>query len=471
MLLLLMLHGTTARSDALDVVIRAEMQRQHVPGVAVAVVRHGKVVKAAGYGLANVEHGVPVRDRSMFQSGSLGKQFTAAAVMLQVQDGKLALDDDIGAFFADAPATWHGITVRHLLTHTSGIPDYTDGTLDLRRDYSEDELARFAYGLDPMFAPGERWSYSNTGYVLLGIIVRKVSGSFYGDVLRERVFAPLGMSTARVISEADIVPDRVAGYRLVNGELKNQEWVAPMLNTTADGALLPERARPGCLGCGNSLRSDSRARKLGADFHAGALNSGNGYPYGFGWSVDHETGQMREHHSGSWQGFTAYISRYLEEDLSVVVLCNLEGARAGDFVERIAAVYDPALGPKILVPVADPDPALGARLAGLLDSIAEGTPQPQDFAFVAADFFSVTVADYRELLRGAGPRSRIELLERRQIGDDWVHLYRAVYGGGTFLVSLGVAPDAGLSSYPSILRSSVPDRKPDLEHRPREEQQ
>ena len=128
---------------------------------------------------------MPVTPDTIFQSGSLGKQFTAAAVMLQVEDGKLALTDSVTKFFPDAPQTWRAITVEHLLTHTSGIPDYTDGTIDYRKDYTEDELAKFAFGLKLEFPAGSRWNYSNTGYVLLGAIVRKVSGSFYGDVLRD----------------------------------------------------------------------------------------------------------------------------------------------------------------------------------------------------------------------------------------------------------------------------------------------
>ena len=240
MTLALLLTASVAGSDTLDRVdefVRAEMARQKIPGVAVAIVQKGKVVKAQGYGLANVEHQVPVRPETIFQSGSLGKQFTAAAVLSLVEEGKIALDDPVAKYLPDAPPAFRPISVRHLLTHTSGIPDYTDGTFDLRRDLTEEDLARMAFRLNLEFAPGTRWNYSNTGYVLLGIIVRKASGRFYGDVLRERVFVPLGMKTTRVISEEDIVPHRAAGYRLVKGELKNQEWVAPSLNTTADGAL------------------------------------------------------------------------------------------------------------------------------------------------------------------------------------------------------------------------------------------
>src|SRR5437762_5775327 len=226
-----------AADARVDQFVRAEMARQHIPGVAVGIVKGGAVLKAQGYGFANVEHMVPVGPETIFQSGSLGKQFTAAAVMLQVESGKLALTDPITKFFTDAPDTWKSITVRHLLTHTSGIPDYTAGAFDYRKDYTEDELARFAYPLTLEFPAGARWNYSNTGYLLLGVIVHRVSGRFYGDVLADKVFKPLGMATTRVISEEDIVPHRAAGYRLENGELKNQEWVAPSLNTTADGAL------------------------------------------------------------------------------------------------------------------------------------------------------------------------------------------------------------------------------------------
>jgi CubicO group peptidase (beta-lactamase class C family) len=224
-------------SDRIDRFVNEEMQRQHVPGVGVAVIHHGQVLKARGYGLANLELRVPVSAETLFQSGSLGKQFTATAVMLQVEDGKLALSDPLTKFFPDAPVSWQKITVRNLLTHTSGIPDYVEGMLDMRKDYTEDDLAKFAFGLPLEFPAGSRWNYSNTGYVLLGIIVHKVSGSFYGDVLVTRVFKPLGMTTARVINEADIIPNRAAGYQLEQGAVKNQDWVAPKLNTTADGSL------------------------------------------------------------------------------------------------------------------------------------------------------------------------------------------------------------------------------------------
>ena len=343
LLLMLALAPLHARQgDWIDAIVRDVMAAQRVPGMAVAVIRRGEIVTSQGYGLANVEHNVPVTPQTIFQSGSLGKQFTATAIMLQVQDGTLSLTDPLAKFFT-GPDTWRTITVRHLLTHTSGIPDYNDGQLDYRKDYTEDELVKFAATLPLDFAPGAEWKYSNTGYILLGAIVRKISGSFYGDVLRDRVFTPLGMTTARVISEADIVPHRAAGYRLERGELRNQQWVSPAMNTTADGSLY--LSLQDLIAWDRGLRSGAI---LAADswrqiFTPVTLNSGRAHPYGFGFEVDRIAGQDIQRHGGAWQGFKSYIARYGGDDITIIALANLAQAVPKRVVDRIAANLMPAL--------------------------------------------------------------------------------------------------------------------------------
>jgi CubicO group peptidase (beta-lactamase class C family) len=332
-----------ARLAAIESFVQAEMARQQVPGVAVAVVRGGTPVLARGFGLGNVEWKTPVSARTVFQSGSVGKQFTALLVMRQAEAGKLGLDDPLTRFFPDAPAGWANISVRHLLTHTSGIPDYTEGLIDMRRDYTEEEMVRFAFTLKPDFAPGAQWKYSNTGYVLLGAIVRKVTGRFYGDVLAEQVFRPLGMPQARIIDEAAIVPERAGGYRLADGVLLNQEWVAPKLNTTADGSLYV--TLEDMLAWDRGLRAGTLLSPAGwqALYTPVRLNDGSTYPYGFGWGVDRAAGAARYHHTGSWQGFKTAISRYIGADLSIIVLANLAEANPARFVDGIARLIDPAL--------------------------------------------------------------------------------------------------------------------------------
>ena len=174
------------------------------------MVRHnGKAALLRGYGIANLEHGVRVTPQTVFQSGSMGKQFTAMAVMILVEEKKLALDDPISKCL-DVPKTWSAIRVHHLLTHTSGLGDYPE-SFSLQRDYTEDDLLNMIKAQPLGFAPGEKWSYSNLGYVTLGILIHKVSGQFWGDYLQQHVFKPLAMRQTGAISETDIIPNRAAG--------------------------------------------------------------------------------------------------------------------------------------------------------------------------------------------------------------------------------------------------------------------
>ena len=331
-------------STKIDDYIRAEMQTQQIPGVALAVVKDGKIMMARGYGFANIEHQVPVKPETIFQSGSTGKQFTATAVMMLVEEGKLGLDDKIMKYFPDAPPSWTNITIRHMLTHTSGMTDYTPD-FDLRRDYTEDELYQRIKPIPLAFQPGEKWSYSNLAYVMLGILIHKVSGKFYGDFLQERVFKPLEMWTARVISEADIVPNRAAGYRVVNGQLKNQEWVSPALNTTADGALyltVYDMAKWDAALYTEKLLKRASLEQMWTPVK---LNDGKTHPYGFGWALGEVRGHRIIEHGGAWQGFKAQITRYIDDKLTVIVLANQIRTNQAKLAQGVAAIINPELKP------------------------------------------------------------------------------------------------------------------------------
>jgi CubicO group peptidase (beta-lactamase class C family) len=317
-----------------------------IPGVSIAVIRDGKVVHAKGYGLANVEHDVAATEETVYQSGSVGKQFTATLVMMLIADGKLALDDPIRKFLPDAPRTWDKITIRRLLSHTAGLGDYPND-FDLRRDYTEAELLKMVYRSRLLFPSGTGWSYSNLGYLTLGVLIHKISGQFYGDLLAERIFKPLGMGT-KIISEADIVPHRSAGYRLVDGGLKNQEWVSPTLNTTADGALyftVLDLAKWDA-----ALYTETLLRKTDLELMWTPIKlvDGKTHNYGFGWAISTANGHRLIEHGGGWQGFLTHIARYVDDRLTVVVLCNLAArdSNPNDIAHHVAAMYLPALAPK-----------------------------------------------------------------------------------------------------------------------------
>ena len=338
------LASSTARADQVADFVNGYLKKKQIPGCAVLVRKDGQIVHSAGYGLANLEHDVKVTPKTVFQSGSVGKQFTAMGVMMLAEEGKLSLGDPVSKFLT-APPTWSGITIGHLLTHTSGLGDYPE-SFSLQKDYSEDELLKMVTAQTLDFAPGEKWAYSNLGYLTLGIVIHKVTGEFYGDFLQQRIFKKLGMNRTRIINEADIIPNRAAGYRLEKGELKNQEWVSPSLNTTADGSLyltLEDMAKwDEALDKQTLLRPQSFEQM----WTPVKLNDGSHASYGFGWSLGKNAlGHRLVEHGGAWQGFATYIGRHPDEHLSVIVLCNRAGANPIYIANVVAGYYVPGLAP------------------------------------------------------------------------------------------------------------------------------
>ena len=343
----LALLGTSSAAqpqlERVDAYVRQELERQRVPGAAIAIVQDGKLVHARGFGLANVELGVTVSPATVFQSASVGKQFTATLVMMLVEEGRIGLDDPVRKYIPEASESWDGITIRQMLSHTSGISNRLYDSLDMRRDHTEEDLTRLITALPLDFPPGTKWNYSNPAYVMLGVVIRRVTGKFYGDGLRERIFTPLGMTTARVISEADIVPNRSAGYRLADGDLKNQSWVSPVINTTADGSLyftVLDLAKWDAALATAQLLPRGRLEEMWTPVR---LQDGTTQPYGLGWSLASLGDQRIVEHGGSWQGFRSYIVRYLGARTTVVVLANAAQADPGLIAKGVAAIYDPTL--------------------------------------------------------------------------------------------------------------------------------
>lgn len=329
-----------ATTAAVSEYVKAEMLRQHIPGLSLLVVKGGKIIRAEGFGLANVELQVPVKPETIFQSGSVGKQFTATTVMMLVEEDKIGLDDPLTKYFADAPTAWKEVTVRELLSHTAGFGDYPKD-FDFRKDWTEDEELKLIESIPLAYPPGTSWEYSNFGYVTLGILIHRVTGRFYGDVLQQKIFQPLGMKSTRIISEADIVPNRAAGYRLVKGELKNQEWVSPVVNTTADGSLyfsILDLAK-----WDSALYTEKLLKRSSLDLMWTPVKMKNGQPnkgdYGFGWFIEQRSGHRCIHHDGSWQGFETAIDRYVDDHLTVVALTNLADAEPGKITQHVAEMY------------------------------------------------------------------------------------------------------------------------------------
>jgi CubicO group peptidase (beta-lactamase class C family) len=382
-----------APTGAVDRFIRAELARQRIPGMSVAILRGDSVLLARGYGFADIEHRVPATDSTVYAVGSLSKPFTAAAIVLLSEQGRLRLEDPITRYLPEGSAVWSRVTIRHLLTHTSGVPQ--DTTLDWRRDYSESELVRSA--AQPLqFEPGELESYSSTGYALLGVIIHRVTGVFWGDFVRDHIFRPLGMRTARVNSDTDVVPNRAAGYYFVNDMLKNPEWVSPSINAGADCCLSFSVRDLTRWATGlNHVKVLSRAA-LDMSWTPVRLNNAGTYPYGLGWNLFEQRGYRRIGHSGAWLGQHATMQRYPDFDLTVIVLLNLGQANSEGIAVGIAGLVEPALTP----PHRLASPLKGATPPGSIEQLLRSVASGSESALVTPEFRATFPSARRQVIGG-----------------------------------------------------------------------
>jgi D-alanyl-D-alanine carboxypeptidase len=337
---LLILLGLTlaTRADRVDDFVRTEMARLQIPGVVVRVIQTGQVTKAAQYGLANVELQVPVRAETVFEIGSLTKQFTAACILLLTQDGKLSLDDLISKHLANTPPGWSNITIRHLLTHTSGIKNYTgQNGFELTRHLTQSQFIEAMSKLPPDFAPGAQAKYCNSGYNLLGHIIENVSGKTYWNFIAERIWTPLGMTSCTNRDPTIVVPHRADGYLRKNGALLNRD--GDLTDVFAAGAIVSNIGDlvkwNAALDAGKLLNTDSRAQM----WTAGKLNDGSDCPYGFGWRVNPFQGRKNIGHSGSTSGFSATLQRFPDDRLTVIVLCNSDEPNIATTLGRTIAGF------------------------------------------------------------------------------------------------------------------------------------
>lgn len=329
----------TAVADEADGLIKAEMSQHQIAGLSLMVVRDGRQIKAKGYGIANLEWNVPATPDTVFEIGSITKQFTAACILLMSEDGKLSLDDKISAHLSNTPAAWSNITIRHLLTHTSGIKNYTglDG-FELTRHLTQ---ARFieSIGAQPLdFQPGDSWAYCNTGYSLLGYIVENASGTNYWEFLRRRIFLPLGMNATRGRSPAAIIPRRAAGYELKDKLHVNRDYdLTDIFSAGAIVSTVQDMAKWNAALDGDKLLSAASRQQWWSPVK---LNNGKVKNYGFGWFLDPLDGHKNIGHGGATSGFSATIQRFPDDKLCIIILCNAdENGVATAIAKKLAPVY------------------------------------------------------------------------------------------------------------------------------------
>lgn len=325
---------------------------------AALVARDGRVLLSKGYGMANYELGVPNTPQTKFRLGSVTKQFTAAAVLLLQERGKLSVQDPVCKYVEDCPAAWQPVTVHHILTHTAGLPNFTSFPeyMASRRTTTTvaETLKRFRDR--PLeFAPGERYNYSNSGYVLLGHLVEKLSGKSYADFLRENFFAPAGMKNTGYDRPEEVLPGRASGYARRDGKLYNADFIdmsiphaAGSLYSTVEDLYLWDQALHG-----GKLLTPKSVEAMTTPFK-------NGYAYGL--NVGKRLGLARVAHGGGIEGFRTVMERWPEAGATVIVLSNLESSETSVVA---AALARGAMPDKLVLPaVARVEPSVLQSYAG-----------------------------------------------------------------------------------------------------------
>jgi len=457
---LLALFGTapSARADAVDDTIRAEMRDQHIPGLSLAVVRGGKVVKAQGYGLASIELNAPATADTVYRLASVTKPIVATAVLLLVRDGKLGIDDKIGRYLEKTPEAWREITIRQLLTHTSGLKDHLNELHGETCNGTSPEEILAQIGTLPLsFAPGASWLYSNTGYLVLQVIIKKVSGQSFEEFLAAREFAPLGMKATRRNSPGDVIANRAAGYvwdgegNAGAGRLRNSPFLEPTLYDNADAGLVStvlDLARWDAALSGDGLLMAPEREALWA---AVKLAGGATYPYGLGWhletqhletqSSDGKTGHRLAYHDGNRQDGATAMARYLDDGLTVIVLTNRGNANATRIAREVAGLYVPALA-EVARPVADAEPKVTELIKTVLLKIQDGTIGPEPFTpEMWKGFYPAGAKAFQGALQSFGPFRSLALLSRETKGEVRSYRYKATFGETSLVIDCALTAD------------------------------
>ena len=437
-----LLRTCAAQEPALrmDQIVQSYVDNKQFMG-AVLVAENGKVVLSKGYGSANIEWNIPDSSSTKFRLGSITKQFTAASILLLEERGKLKTDDPIKKYMQDAPAAWDKVTIFNLLTHTSGIPSFTDfpdySTTEAIPTIPEKLVGRFRD--KPLsFTPGEKWAYSNSGYVLLGYLLEKISGQSYRDFVQENIFKPLGMDDSGYDSNSAIMPRRASGYSPSQNGPVHAGYIdmtipfsAGALYSTTEDLLRWEQGL-----FGGKVLSAASLKKMTTAFKN---------DYAFGLAVSSVNGHALIEHGGGIEGFNTQLSYYPDDKLTVIVLGNLNGSAPGEIARKLARFCVPALVRK---PIADTEPQVTTLVRTTLDDLAANKPNLDSFVPDQRDVWAPErIKGLSAFVKSLGALKSIDLLERKEDKGSRLYTYRAEFADHAMLVDLTLDRDSKINAF------------------------
>lgn len=428
----------TVKDAGVDNFINEQMQQFHIPGLSLAIVRDGKIIRAKGYGLANVESRAAATPETVYEIGSVTKQFTATAIMLLVEADKIKLDAPIADYLTDIPAAWKPITVRQLMNQTSGIKDYfSDEPAFLQTARNPAKTAQILQTVQSaplLFEPGDAYNYSNTNHYLLGLIIEKTSGESYENFLRIKIFEPLGMTATGFGNQPTNRANRAVGYNydwsknvLQRADAVDASWsfaAGALKSSVGDLAKWSQALESGKLVNANSKREM---------WTAGKLNSGVAHRYGFGWYVDKINGHTNLSHGGDIPGFATYFSNYPDDKLTVIITLN-QYLYPKQIADKIAQMYLPEL---IYKQIADREPAFTEFVQKLYANRATGKSDlwlREVFTPELWKWLEVSLRENQEFYQRLGAPQKIELVERIENENGLLTRHRVVYGNNARLI-------------------------------------
>jgi D-alanyl-D-alanine carboxypeptidase len=330
-------------SFRIDSAVKAAVEERRIPGLQLAVIKYGLVLKKGNYGFANLEDRVPVTDSTLFPIASMSKAFTCAGILLLMEDGKLDLDDMVGKYFDSLPSGWEGITVRRLMNHTAGLVDDWDDRDDNFFYTNNSDSAFFAaFKTTPLqFRPGQGFSYS-CGPFVLGLIIARVSGESYPDFMKHRIFDKLGMTNTRINDAEAIIPNRASGYLIKDQKIVHGRHISAVSQARGDVGVMSTVTD--MLKWYAALQGNSLLKQNSVDlmFSPGVLIDGNKTPYGFGWFVSPYRDHPLYSHTGAFRtGYNSVIEIYPEDHVCIVILSNLQGAGTRGIAKDIIGLFNP----------------------------------------------------------------------------------------------------------------------------------
>ncbi|HVT12890.1 MAG TPA: serine hydrolase [Fimbriimonadaceae bacterium] len=446
LLLLLAIPALGQNAKKIDDFVAGLMAKRGVPGLSLAVVKDGKMAYQKGYGFADLENRVPATPDTVYEIGSITKPFTAAVVLQLVQEGKMKLDSRVRDTMPELPEGWKEITVRQLLTHTSGIPSYTDSP-DFwkhgRDPAGEADFLALVGGAKLDFEPGAQWKYDNSGYFLLGLLVEKVSGESLREQLRKRIFAPLGMDRSDLNDPHAIVPHRAHGYDPgpLNTTYIDMSWpyaAGAMISTVEDlakwdAALYGDKILP--------------AETWKEAWTPATLANGNKTHYGFGWALGKLGDEPTIGHDGAINGFNASLLRIPSKKLTIIACCNADPGIAEAVARGVAGIVDPSLV-DVVKPIPDPEPKIGEAHKAILQALIDGNLKKDLFTEeMQARLFPAFVDQVHDLLSRLGSIESFSLVRLEDKDGLQIRSYRASIGGQGVTMSVVTNKEGKISGF------------------------